>query len=114
MNMHYRIMLINDSDHSLIVRYWTDVISEMSLCTEFDKEGKPVVTDQGFPVRCRSDFNITLYNNKSPNEVALIEIIKAHAPTDWFRLLESIAANDGSVSLGAAVSMLHQQGDFTV
>lgn len=105
MKIYYRILNINDNDHSLVVRYWTDNITELSLCSEFDKDNLPLITDDGYPVRCRSDVSVTFYNNLNPSQNAIVEIIKVNAPVDWFRLLESVKDPDTVVNLNAALPL---------
>lgn len=88
MNIHYKIVEVLPSDHLIVARYWTDVISEEFLNSypnnpEHRKE-------DGTPLRCRSDVSITL-PIPTPTGEELEKIILHNAPYHWLKTLEEVA-----------------------
>ena len=114
MKIHYRILSVYEPEHSFVVRYWTDNLSELSLSTEVSRDGTPLLTDGGWPVKCRTDVNLTLYNNMMPTADAINEIIKIHAPIDWFILMENLQDANVATSLESAVSMIGTKNTIEV
>lgn len=89
MNIHYKIVSINQEDHSFIVRYWTDIISEDFLANEFDENNEIKRREDGSPTRCRSDVNLTLYKVDA-TEVEIDLLIRENAPKEWLETLEKV------------------------
>lgn len=114
MDIYYRILSVNPTEHSIEVRYWTDEMDEFDLCSVFNENGNPLLTLDGYPERCRTDINITLYNTPSPNEEQLRKIIMNNAPINWFRLLEDIKSNSVDTSLSNVYPELKKKNKFTV
>ena len=70
MKISYKILSVNQNDASIVVRYFTDFLSEQELAG-------------------RTDYNLTLWNlNMSENE--LHDYILTNAPMDWLQLKESV------------------------
>jgi hypothetical protein len=99
MNINYRILSKDDEDHSLIIRYWTDIISEESLATSLNTEGNINVDDNGHPLRCRTDYNLTLYGLNSPTNTDLHSFAIRCAPIEFLRLLELKKTNPQALNL---------------
>ena len=66
MNVHSRIISCDNYNHSMIVRYWTDIITENSLATHFDNNGNIVMDSNGYPSRCLTDVNYCLEKYPKP------------------------------------------------
>ena len=47
MKIFYRVLSKNLDEHTILVRYWTDTMSEESLTTFRDAEGKAVLGEDG-------------------------------------------------------------------
>lgn len=114
MNIYYRVLSIDPSEHSMVVRYWTDTMPEYSLASEFNERGSPMLTNEGFPTRCRTDYNLTVYKTPSPSQEDLHNLIMNSAPTQWFIIQEDIKSNDIDTSLTAAYDMLKEKRSFFV
>ena len=114
MKIYYRVLAITDDEHSIEVRYWTDNLKEDDLVTDFDENDKPILNTKGYPARCRTDVNITLWDNKIPNVKTLEKIIKNNAPVHWFKLKNIISKKDGSLDLNAANELLGQERSFDI
>jgi len=105
MDIYYRILSVNPNEHSIEVRYWTDELDEFDLCSAFNENGGPMLTVDGYPERCRTDYNITIYNTPSPDEEQLRKIIMNNAPINWFKLLRDVRSN----SIDTSLSVVHQK-----
>lgn len=106
MDIKYRLLSKNDEDHSIIVRYWTNTISEESLSTDFDNQGNPILDETGHPVRCRTDYNFTLYNHNNPTEYEILDIIERGAPVSFLRLMETKKSDPSQLSLQNAIPLI--------
>ena len=114
MDIHYRILGYNPNEHSIEVRYWTDDVDEFDLCSLFNDNGNPMLTEDGYPVRCRTDVNITIYDTPSPDEKRLKTIIMNNAPINWFRLLDDVRSNSVDTSLSCVCDKLKQKQTFSI
>ena len=75
----YRIIDVNESEQTITVRYWTDFLSEEDLA--YDANRNP----DGTPVRCRTDYNFSLWDMYKTEEDIEKMIINS-IPIDWFKL----------------------------
>lgn len=90
----FRILRKIPQEHSVIVRYYSDLLSEDALASTFklDEDNNTVIDrdDNGFPKCCRTDYNIGIWNiditHASANSADFVNYISAHAPFDWFEL----------------------------
>lgn len=92
MNLHYKIVEIWPQDHLVVVRYWTDVLSEEFLASDDSRK------DDGTPWRCRSDVSITL-PVPAPEGADLEKFLVSFAPLDWLKTLEKVQAPDIDTSM---------------
>jgi len=92
MNLHYKIVEVWPSDHLIVVRYWTDVLSEEFLASDSNRK------EDGTPVRCRSDVAITL-PIPTPTGKELEELIVRNAPLEWLKTLEKVQAPEVDTSM---------------
>lgn len=89
MNIHYKIVSKNENEHSFIARYWTAVLTEDFLATEFDANDQIVRLEDGAPTHCRSDVNITLYKENATQQ-EIDELVRQNAPISWLEILEKV------------------------
>lgn len=89
MFIKYRILKRNESDNTLEIRYFTDVVTEDMLASFFDSEGNIIRTQDGYPERCRTDVcvNIEIPN---PTEEDIHTLAKNNALSQWLKLKEDI------------------------
>jgi hypothetical protein len=92
MNIHYKIVEVWPSDHLIVVRYWTDILSEEFLASNSERN------EDGTPVRCRSDVSLTL-PVPAPTGLSLEKIILRNAPIAWLQTLEDVDNPDVDTSL---------------
>jgi hypothetical protein len=110
----YKIIQVTPEQHSIVVRYYTDSLTEELLCVHRDEDGEPIRNEDGMIERCRYDLNITLFKTAGslPTGEALKERIVGCAPHVHMELEEKI--NDPSVdtSLSALVDLIGQEVVF--
>jgi len=81
--LKFKIVEINDLEHSVVVRFYTDKITEIMLATDIlDGEIR----------RCRTDYNITL-PIPAPVGDELNNFLLKFAPVDWFVKQELLLTN---------------------
>jgi hypothetical protein len=83
MNLHYKIVEVWPSDHLIVARYWTDILSEEFLASDSNRN------EDGTPVRCRSDVSLTL-PIPAPTGDDLEKLILRNAPVVWLQTLEDV------------------------
>lgn len=98
MDIKYKIIEKNASEHSIVVRFYTDVLSESDL-TSNEQELRdveingvmvprwfPKTRHDGSPVRCRTDYSMTL-PIPAPTGDALRIFILTRAPMSWLKMM---------------------------
>jgi hypothetical protein len=86
-NVSFRILNTNSKESSLLVRYWTDTITENVLATSIDVNGDIMLTPNGWPISTRTDYNLNIYNSDYSYE-SILENIKNACPISFFMLNE--------------------------
>jgi hypothetical protein len=119
MAIKYKILEKDTSQHSVVVRYYTDIITEDSLATSFttDSDGNTVIDrgPDGSPKRCQTDYNISLWNvsdtQPGANTEAIFNRIYESAPYDWFELKEKILDNSIDTTMSVIDSLIGSIGE---
>jgi len=107
MNIHYKIVEVWPSDHQIVVRYWTDVLSEEFLASDPNRK------EDGTPVRCRSDVALTLAI-PAPTGKELDGILVRNAPLEWLKTLEKVQAPDIDTSMTDILKLKDEQFTATL
>lgn len=102
MDIHYKIIEVNPNEHAIIVRYFTDFLSEEHLATNPEDPNR---LPDGSPVRCRTDYNINI-PIPAPEGDVLHEYILSKAPTHWFDILHKVGDPMVDTSMSAMINML--------
>ena len=84
---YYKIIEANEEEQSITVRYWTDFLSEEELAADNNRN------PDGTPVRCRTDYNYNLWDNKKTTE-EIEEMIVSGFPREWFLLKYAVKTPD--------------------
>jgi len=105
MNLHYKIVEVWPSDHLIVARYWTDVLSEEFLASDSNRN------EDGTPVRCRSDVSLTI-PIPAPTGKELEDFIIKQAPIEWLKTLEKVQAPDIDTSMSDIIKL--KNTSFTV
>ena len=110
MEVKYRIIDVDPNQHSIVVRYYTNVLSEDSLATSFNTDGSIARGPDGSPLRCQTDYNINIWKTETPPTVDDIKkIANDSAPYDWFKLKHDILDPNVDTSLSVVSSLLNQE-----
>ena len=110
MEVKYRIIDVDPNQHSIVVRYYTNVLSEDSLATSFNTDGSIARGSDGSPLRCQTDYNINIWKTETPPTVDDIKkIANDSAPYDWFKLKHDILDPNVDTSLSVVSSLINQE-----
>lgn len=112
MKINYRVLSVDESEHTAVVRYWTDILTEESLATEFTPSGDIRMNPNGYPERCRTDYNLSFYNTTNPSTNDVITIIKSSAPTKWLYIKEQLNLSNSQYNLANISSMVNITSNF--
>mgnify|MGYP006275008181 FL=1 len=99
MNVSYRIVKVDPYEHGILVRYFTDKVTENDLATSFNPDGSIKLHADGYPLSTRTDVFMSIYDVPPPNFDDLDKTIKARAPIDWLQIQENIADANVDTSL---------------
>jgi len=99
MNIHYKIVEVWPNDHLIVVRYWTDLLSEEFLASDSNRK------EDGTPVRCRSDVSLTL-PVPAPTGDALEKLILANIPMVWLQTLENVQDPNVNTDMSAIENLV--------
>lgn len=101
MSINYKILEIDESNRTMIVRYWTETISQEELRSS--EESK----EDGTPVRCRSDISINI-PIPEPTAEELHKILMRNAPDIGLQTLEKMKTNDPETTLVVIPDLINQ------
>jgi hypothetical protein len=99
MNIHYKVVETWPTDHLIVVRYWTDNISEEALASDGNKNS------DGKPVRCRTDVAITL-PVPPPAGDELDKLIVSNAPLTWLKTMEAVKDPNTNTDISHITAMI--------
>lgn len=92
----YKIIETNVAEYSIVVRFYTDIITEAMLATD--------VLDNVIR-RCRTDYSFDL-PVPAPTGTALHDFIVARAPTAWLHTQEDVLNPNIDTSLAAIIPLV--------
>jgi len=110
MDIHYKIVEVNPNEHSIVVRYYTDTLTEEKLSVDPEIKHK---LDDGSPLRCRTDYFINL-PVPAPTGEALQTFIMERAPAQWFDIHDKINDPNVDTSLSALSELIGIKNTITV
>lgn len=90
MNIHYRIVKVDPGAHGIVIRYFTDEVTEMDLANSFDEDGSVMLNADGYPLSTRTDVLMSIYDTPTPSQEEIEKRIMLSAPVDWLKLQEDI------------------------
>ncbi len=110
MEIKYRIIDFDSNQHSIVVRYYSDSLTQDMLATSFNSDGSIIRRDDGTPVRCQTDYNISIWKTDKPStEEDIKKIANDCAPYDWFKLKHDVLDPNVDTSLSVVSSLLNQE-----
>src|SRR3954469_23233130 len=98
MQINYRVLLVDETESTMIVRYWTDELSEKELSVDPEETSDT-------PAQCRTDYNLSV-SDHSMSEEALHEFILSCAPVGWFEVKHKIKDPNVDTSLPEAKKLV--------
>jgi hypothetical protein len=90
MNIHYRIIKVDPASHGIVVRYFTDKVTEMDLANSLNPDGSVILNADGYPVSTRTDVMVNIYNTPAPSNEEIEKRVMMSAPVEWLKLQENI------------------------
>lgn len=112
MIIKYKIIELVPDQHSIVVRFWTDKITEDSLCTVRYPDGTPVLTAEGAPGRCSTDMTIAINKVPPPTGAELERYILRHAPREAFERQERVMNPEVDTSLSSLSSLVGREASI--
>jgi hypothetical protein len=114
MKINYRILSVDEAEHTAVVRYWTDIITEESLATHFTPSGDIKMDANGYPERCRTDYNVNFYDLPNPSSNDVMVMIKNSSPSRWFKILEEIKSSNTQYNLSNVSNLINVTDSFEI
>ena len=102
MNVHYKIVEVWPQDHLIVVRYWTDIISEEFLASSTEKN------ENGSFVRCRTDVALSV-PVPAPSNEELEKFILNNIPYNFLKTLENVLDPNVDTSMQSIFSMKNKK-----
>ena len=104
-DIKFKIISKHPEQHSVVVRYFTDLLTEDMLATSFHANGMISRNASGSPLQCQTDYNLTVWN-VGANTQAILKIANDSAPVGWLKLQEQIRTAPSSETSMAQVDAL--------
>lgn len=106
MKIRYKIIEVYPSEHSIVVRFYTDLVTEKMLAVQVNET-------TGQILRGRTDYNINL-PIPAPSGDALDALIVSKAPAEFLALQESVLNPAIDTSLSDISNLLGKEKVATV
>jgi len=90
MNIHYRIIKVDPAAHGIVVRYFTDKVTETDLANSLNPDGSVILNADGYPVTTRTDVMMSIFDTPAPSNEEIEKRIMMNAPVEWLKLQEDI------------------------
>lgn len=113
MNIKYKIIKIDPKEHCIVVRFYTDILTEEKLSAILTVEGLPVLDENGKVKQCRTDVNLALWQVPAPTGKELEDYILKNAPIAWFKLQEQILDPNVDTSMSDLMPLLGIENTVT-
>lgn len=114
MNIHYRIIKVDPESHGVIIRYFTDMLTEMDLASSFNEDGSVKLNADGYPVATRTDVLMSIYDTPTPSAEEIEKRIKLNAPIDWLKLQEDITNPEIDTRMRELRNLVGDSKSFTI
>jgi len=114
MKIHYRIVKVDPAAHGVVVRYFTDKVTEMDLANSIDKDGTVILNADGYPLSTRTDVMMSIFDTPTPSNEEIERRIMLSAPIDWLRLQENIKDPDVDTKMKSVRDLTGESSDFTL
>lgn len=113
MEIKFKILEVDQNQHSIVARYFTDYFTEDNLAVSYttDQSGQPIIDRNldGSPKRCQTDYNINIWKTApAPTPEDIKTAISQAAPYDWFKLKYDVLDPNVDTSLSNANGLIGQ------
>lgn len=102
MNINYKIVEVHADSRVMVVRYFTDIITENDLDVSANPKGN--IT----PERCKSDVSLNI-PTPEPTEEELHKIILQNAPVSILKNLEMMKTQPNTATLSVVHTMKNKK-----
>jgi hypothetical protein len=113
MNIHYRIVKVDPGAHGIVIRFFTDKVTEMDLANSFSEDGSIILNADGYPLSTRTDVLMSIYDTPAPSQEEIERRIMLCAPVDWLKLQEDIKDPDIDTKMNEARNLVGDSKAFT-
>ena len=114
MNIQYRIIKVDPECHGVLVRYFTDKVTEMDLASSFNEDGSVKLNADGYPLSARTDVMMSIYETPTPSRDEIEKRIMMNAPVDWLKLQEDIKNPKVNTKMTPLRHMVGDSKSFTL
>ena len=109
MEIKCKIISSSPEEHSVVVRYYTDKLSEEALAVRNPDTGEIILNSDGAIATCRTDCNVTIWPVPVPTGQDLYNYIAVTAPRQWLELMESVMNPAMDTTLESVSSLIGQE-----
>jgi hypothetical protein len=113
MNIHYRIVKVDPAAHGIVVRYFTDEVTEMDLANSLNPDGSIKLNADGYPVTTRTDVLMSIYDTPTPSREEVEKRIMLNAPVQWLKLQEDIKNPEIDTKMSEMRNLVGDSKSFT-
>ena len=113
MNIHYRILKVDPAAHGVLVRYFTDKVTEMDLANSLNPDGSIILNADGYPISTRTDVMISIYDTPAPSNEEIHKRIMMSSPVRWLKLQEDIKDPDIDTKMSEVRNLTGDSKTFT-
>lgn len=107
MIIKYKILSIDTNEHSAVVRFYTDSLTEEMLASYKNNDGTAIKEEDGSIKNCRTDYHINIWQVPAPTGEELHNLILSHAPVAWFELQEKILNPSIDTSMSSLEALIN-------
>lgn len=115
MKIKFKILEVHPDEHSVTVRYYTDILTEDSLASLHNSDGSIVRRSDGSPMRCRTDYHINIWEtNPTASIEKILEMLGKYAPVNWFKLKHDILNQSIDTSMTEVSNLINVEQEIEV
>lgn len=111
--LHYRVVDVDEKEHSFTGRYWTDVLTEEFLAAR-NQYGHITFTEGGYPEICMTDFHYNFYDKEQPTKEDMEEIIRQSVNLPWLYMKEQLFLDNTDYTLSEIKQYVGSTGTMSV
>jgi hypothetical protein len=98
MNINYKIVEVHEDSRTMVVRYYTDIVTENDLDVMQNSNSNTS------PARCKTDVSLNI-PIPEPTEQELHKIVLKHVPLEALRTFEALKTQSSNTVLSVVYTM---------